>query len=407
MENPNRWNTGKKILFRFTAVYFILYILTVFLSGLFDPLAQIAGGILHLPPNLIAAHPSGSGDTTHDYLLILCIAVLTPAFALVWTLIDYKRPNYNLPAYWVQVVVRYVLGYYMIEYGCAKLFLMQFQDTTFSTLLQSYGDSSPMGLLWRFMGYSYPFRVFTGIAEISGGVLLLFWRTKTIGSLLTITVMINVVAMNFCYDVPVKLFSAHLLLMALYILAPDLTRLYKFFIANKATATSAYPLTNKKWLLTRKIVKSIIVVVVLLLGLKMYAHMHTETKKTRLPLQGMYEIDSVFSDKNLVPLLITDTVTWRYFISEYSNYGIVKALSGKRTRYSMEVDTVNKTITLWAFGSGDMSRWRYHEPDSMHLILHGGYQNKVVKMCFTKKTAENFPLIKQGFHWISENPCNR
>ena len=29
--------------------------------------------------------------------------------------------------------------------------------------------------------------------------------------------MLNVVMLNFCYDVPVKQYSAHLLLMALYL----------------------------------------------------------------------------------------------------------------------------------------------------------------------------------------------
>jgi hypothetical protein len=43
---------------------------------------------------------------------------------------------------------------------------------------------------------------------------LLFRKTKTFGSLVCITVLMNIVAMNFCYDVPVKLFSSNLLLMA-------------------------------------------------------------------------------------------------------------------------------------------------------------------------------------------------
>lgn len=37
--------------------------------------------------------------------------------------------------------------------------------------------------------------------------------------------MLNVAMMNFCYDVPVKQFSSHLCLMALFIMLPEAQRL--------------------------------------------------------------------------------------------------------------------------------------------------------------------------------------
>jgi hypothetical protein len=38
-------------------------------------------------------------------------------------------------------------------------------------LLKPYGESSPMGLLWTFMGYSTGYNLFTGGAEALGGLL--------------------------------------------------------------------------------------------------------------------------------------------------------------------------------------------------------------------------------------------
>jgi hypothetical protein len=48
-------------------------------------------------------------------------------------------------------------------------------------------------------------------------------------------VLANIVALTFCYDVPVKLYSSHLLLMAVFLVAPDLRRLLNL-VWNRPTA---------------------------------------------------------------------------------------------------------------------------------------------------------------------------
>ena len=90
-----------------------------------------------------------------------------------------------------------------------------------------------MGLLWTFMGYSGVYSVFAGLGEVIGGVLLFFRRTRLLGALVVAMVMSHVVVLNFAYDVPVKVFSTHLLLIAVLIMTPDRKRLLNFFILNK------------------------------------------------------------------------------------------------------------------------------------------------------------------------------
>ena len=48
-------------------------------------------------------------------------------------------------------------------------------------------------------------------------------------------VMTNVVALNLCYDVPVKMYSASILLMATFLLAPDMGRLLNVLLLNRPT----------------------------------------------------------------------------------------------------------------------------------------------------------------------------
>jgi hypothetical protein len=66
-------------------------------------------------------------------------------------------------------------------------------------------------------------------------MLLATRRTATAGALVMVAVMSNVVMLNFCFDVPVKLASTHLLVFALVIAAPDARRLWSVFCPRAST----------------------------------------------------------------------------------------------------------------------------------------------------------------------------
>ena len=82
-----------------------------------------------------------------------------------------------------------------------------------------------------------------------GGLLLVARRTTLLGALVSIGVLTNVVMLNFCYDVPVKLFSAHLLAMAVFLVLPDLRRLADLLVFNRGVEPAADPAAlRRKWL---------------------------------------------------------------------------------------------------------------------------------------------------------------
>lgn len=66
------------------------------------------------------------------------------------------------------------------------------------------------------------------------GVLLFFPVTSLLGALISIGVLSHICALNFCYDVPVKLFSLHLLCMGIFLAAGDAGRLAALFLQNRA-----------------------------------------------------------------------------------------------------------------------------------------------------------------------------
>jgi hypothetical protein len=88
-----------------------------------------------------------------------------------------------------------------------------------------------------------------GFAELLGGTLLLFRRTTTPGAIVTLAVAGNIMAINYCFDVPVKLYSTTLVVMSLFLLAKDIHRLANFFFLNRPTQASNItpPVFRNKW----------------------------------------------------------------------------------------------------------------------------------------------------------------
>jgi hypothetical protein len=131
------------------------------------------------------------------------------------------------------VLARYALAFSLIGYALIKIIPLQFSHLQARQLAESYGQSSPMGLLWNFMGFSTAYTVFGGVAELVPAILLLFRRTALAGALIAFGVLLNVVMLNLCYDVPVKLSSLNLLLLSVFLVLPESGRLLRIFVLNR------------------------------------------------------------------------------------------------------------------------------------------------------------------------------
>ena len=119
-----------------------------------------------------------------------------------------------------------------------------------------------MGLLWTLMAESPAYTFFAGLGDVVGGLLLAFRRTATLGALVTFGVMVNVMMLNFCYDVPVKQYSFHLVMMALLIALPDFPRMFKALVLNLPTEPGNLmtpPYTNRVTVWIPRLIKIAVV----------------------------------------------------------------------------------------------------------------------------------------------------
>lgn len=194
---------------------------------------------------LLPPFRTGSGDTALDWTSVLLVLLVSVLGGLLWTILRRGGPS-AAHLSWLETGLRAALILWLTGYGLAKFNFGQFGLLGPGPLFTTYGDSSPMGLLWRFMAVSPGYQYVAGVAEVLPALLLLHRRTVTVGALIACVTMTNVFALNLFYDVPVKLFSFHLLLTALTLLALDHARLHAFAVGRALPLPTARP-TRQRW----------------------------------------------------------------------------------------------------------------------------------------------------------------
>ncbi|RRB02721.1 hypothetical protein [Larkinella rosea] len=425
---PLQWNTAQKLAFRFFFVYFILYVfpfpfehlpgsnvLIEYYNNAWNALVPWIGRTVLQLPYEITVFPNGSGDTTFNYVQLLCFGVVSFTALLIWSALDHHRPNYNTLLYWLVVVLRYYLAFTMFTYGFAKVFKTQFPAPNLNRLMQPYGQSSPMGLAWTFMGYSTAYNWFTGLGEIIGGGLLLFRRTTAFGAVILVAVIGNIVAINFCFDIPVKLYSSNLLLMTLFVLSAEGKRLIHVLLLNRpAPALDLTPFrTTRRWRIGRLVIKTVII------GLALYSHIFDGLATTKEygdsapkpPLYGLYHVESFAVNGDTLRPMMTDTTRWRQVVvAGYRKYPslTIRLMNDSLRRFAFEPDTVKlKAVLYTRFDTAHKYRLSYQRPDTNTLILKGMFRKDSIYARLKKQNIEQFLLVNRGFHWINEYPLNR
>ena len=416
------WSSARKSLFRFVFLYIALYLLVVIRNvgapvGAYESVWRkivpwVARNILHLPYE-ITVFTGGSGDTTYDWVRVLCQLALAGLGAAVWSLFNRKRANYIRLDNWLRATTRYAVMATMIVYGAVKVIPAQFLSPSLDRLLQPFGDASPMGLLWTFIGASTPYNMFTGVAELTGGLLLVARRIASLGALITAAVMSNVFMMNMAYDVPVKLLSFHIVLLCVYIVWPDLRRLASALVLNQPTAAVELPRLFKRNWLHRSTMVLRVVATVAFLAYSLYgAHQIRQTfgdNAPRSPLRGIWAVEEFELEGTPVPPLMTDGARWKRVVFERPQSIAVYLMNDARVRLGATLKLEENTL---AVTRGNDANWTGNfaiaQSQPELLELQGKLGSKPLRVKLRKTDLDKkFLLLTRGFHWISEAPFNR
>jgi hypothetical protein len=428
MNTNTHWNFTQKLLFRFFFVYFMISIAPwtwienlPYVSVVTQPwywlqeqLVQFANkNIFKVYKELVPLN--GSGDTSWAWTHLWFFTLFSLLVSLIWTVADKNKSGYPRWNYLLVTIVRYNVAMVAFGYGIIKVFALQMWFPSVSQLATPLGEFLPMRLSWLFIGYSTPYQVFSGVAEVIVGLLLFNRKTATAGALMALAVFGNVMAMNLSYDIPVKLFSTHLVVMSLFLVIQEHQRIAAFFIHNKtAPVSTVYDIMiNKKWQrITRYVLKGLFVVFIIILPFynSYERYQDSKTTKDQTPIaSGIYDVADFVLNNDTIPAIIGDSTRWSNLILQPGTTGsmlssdtLFRKLYG-RAYFGYFVDTVKKAITFrWSGRQSDsLFTMQYSIPDSSTINL-SGVVKKDSLFVRLKRTNKQYRLAEKQFHWLSE-----
>jgi hypothetical protein len=417
-----RWRLSTRIAFRFCFLYFGLYILLTQMNFIpFIPplqrLAPVAPTVFWVIKNVFNDDRTlqvlgGSGDKMFDYVFVLCLFVFSALLTLIWSVLDRRRPNYVRPQKWFRVYVRFGLATTMLGYGMVKAIPLQMPAPSLTRLLEPYGNFSPMGVLWASIGSSLPYERLVGCMELLGAVLLFIPQTVVLGGVVSLIDSIQIFSLNMTYDVPVKLFAFHLILLSLVLLGPDMRRLLNVMVFNKTAHPSTEPPLGRR----RRVIQFGIAAQILLGGYFFWTSYSTikgfytrQDGAPRPPLYGIWIIDKMTINGVERAPLVTDYDRWRRVVIQASTAMNLWRMDDTTFSHSAQYDMEKGTIRLTQ-GQGDqktIGTFAFERPAPDRLILDGELSGKKIRMETHLFPRENFLLVNRGFSWIQELPFNR
>ena len=429
-DKTTTWTLFGRISFRFAFIYYLIY---------FNPLGLISGipgmyylteainypfdifihwfndNFLHIRNELVPM--GGSGDTSYGWAQLYSYLFLAAIAALIWSVFDRKKASYPNFHYWLCILLRYSLAGTAFIYGILKVFAMQMYFPNLSQLATPMGDYLPMRFSWMFIGYSTPYQMFSGFAEVMVALLLVWRRTALLGALLAIGVFANVAMLNLAYDIPVKIYSLNLLVASIFLAWQERSRLFGFFLQNQTVQPSVLyeKYFSKKWQrIGRIVLKAVFIAMSFGFGTynyyQYYLEFHRNNSKILEPIQpGMYHVELFVKNGDTIPESLADTLRWRDVIFDYNGSGSLSAQdSSLRMRYgrayfSYLPDSLGNQLE-WRLSSWDslpVVSFKMEIPEQDRIILTGKKQEDSLHVVL-KKLNRHFPLTERQFHWVSE-----
>ena len=406
------WSLPRLLLFRFFFAFCVVLLVPVISGILWGQLIEWTGPFFF--GKEVTYHPSGSGDTLNDYAELLLKFLFSLIAVIIWSVLDRRRGSYNKLLYWQEVYIRYYLAFFMIVYGFMKVIKLQFSAPGLSSLLLPLGTKSPMGLAWTFMGLSDTYTIFSGFCEVLAASFLLYRKTRTLGALIAFGVMLNVFLMNMSYDIPVKIFSFRLVVLAGFLVALDYKRLLNLFILNRATLPqSSLPHFPMRWAnTTTTIVK--LVAIVGGVGFMIFNNIQDKAMygdtAPKPAMYGIYEIDTFIRNNDTIPAILNDTIRWRYLVIERESVNIFHMKTSQYDDldyFEVKTDSIKKEMVFSNYDdSTKVGSLRYSKMGKNKYTFKGVLKNDSIELHTIRTDEKDYMLTNRGFRWVSEYPYN-
>jgi hypothetical protein len=217
--------------------------------------------------------------------------------------------------------------------------------------------------------------------------------------------MTNVVMLNFCYDVPVKLYSSTLLAVAVVIALPDARRLIACLLGRAAPESTVIARTR----FSKRTERIRLVAKLGAIAIANYMLVHDELDARAQyidtppgPLDGVYDVVSFTAGGVDHPPLLTDPLRWQR-VYVWGNQAVGFAPMTGDTMF-MHAEISDHDLVMQG-RSGAATLAYTHAGDT--LELDGDWKGSKVHAILTRRPEGQTPLETRGFHWVAEFPYNR
>lgn len=341
-------------------------------------------------------------DTFSMYILVLLLLILAILISLLLLRIKKWPLHCDKALGFFYRIFYYYLALQLLKYGVDKIFKNQFYIPEPNTLYTPLGKMSKGLLYWSSMGTSHFYNVFLGSLEALAAIFILIRRTRLVGLLISLAVMLNVVAVNFGFDISVKLYSLFLLYLTIYLLVPYFSRLHQLLLQKTGSFIPAPGHTvlfrNSflsiflKWLAA-----GIILVEVF------YPFIKTRNINGDLAerpyLHGAYEVKQVIAGRDTLAAM--DSPVKRFFIHK-QGYIIFQDQEDAMQDYKLSYDKDRSVFILTDYRlDKTMMPFTYGSSDSI-LTIRYSKNGKEYKLAGKALDWRKLPAVKKRFHWTSD-----
>jgi hypothetical protein len=238
--------------------------------------------------------------------------------------------------------------------------------------------------------------------------------------MVTFATAVQIFTLNMTYDVPVKLFSFHLILMSLVLIAPEARRLARVIVFNRTAQPSTQPP-----LFRRRAAALVVLAIQIGYGGYLVWNNYTGARRSwntfgggapKSPLYGIWNIEKMTIDGHERSALVTDYGRWRRVLFPSPTGITFQRMDDTFMAHTAKIDMAAKTIAVTVVpnvpnappaANAPVSMFAFQQPDPEHLILEGTLDGRKLRMETRLFDRNNFLLVTRGFNWIQERPFNR
>ena len=401
------WTPARRVAFRFGVVYLTLFSLATQISGSLLPNPWFTyRGLGRLSPMREVTHwvartfvgvdvrldDVSGGETLSFWIQWFWVLAAAVAIAAVWTLLA-RRRGYATWLPWCRLAVRVSLAASLIEYGMTKVIPTQFPTPPLSALVTPVGDMTLSALLWTTIGSAPAYEIITGCVEVLAGVLILLPWTVTLGALLGLVSLLQVLLLNLTFDIGVKLVTTHLIALAVILITP-MVRLKP----DTAVEVRLKPDTT-----------AVILPIVLgayLLGMQTWINWSFWQAggggRPKSVLYGIWNVERLSVDGQVRPPELNDyDRRWRRVIFDAPDAIVFQRTDDSFASFGASLDRSSGTIVLAKGASLTWTaRFTYDRPSDDRLTLAGEMDGHRIDADLQLVDPSAFPLINSGFRWI-------